>query len=168
MALTAGLAVMAGLAGCDGDTAGDDPGPAHRFPGPAGAPKARVTGVTDGDTISLSGIGRARLIGVDTPEVFGGSECFGESASEFTRRTLARSRRVRYRLGAEERDRYGRALVYVWLEDGRMFNGLLVERGYALPLTIPPNVDYAERFAAAARRARRRNLGLWSACESVP
>jgi endonuclease YncB( thermonuclease family) len=58
----------------------------------------------------------------------------------------------------------------VWLDDGRMLNGLLVERGYALALTIPPNVDYAERFVAAARRARRRGRGLWSedACGGDP
>jgi micrococcal nuclease len=129
-----------------------------------------VTGVSDGDTISLSGLGKARLIGVDTPEVHGGVECYGENASDFTRRTLEGSETVRYRLGDEPRDRYGRALVYVWLDDGRMLNGLLAERGYALALTLPPNVDYAERFTAAARRARRRALGLWSdeACGGDP
>jgi micrococcal nuclease len=72
--------------------------------------------------------------------------------------------RVRYRLGVDRRDRYGRALAYVWLHDGRMFNELLAERGYATPLTIPPNVDYAKRFAAAARRAREAGRGLWRAC----
>ena len=132
--------------------------------------KARVTGVTDGDTISLSHIGKVRLIGIDTPEIHGGSECYGQEAAAFTRRTLAGSGRVKYRLGVEERDRYGRALAYVWLGDSRMLNGLLVERGYALPLTIPPNVDYAERFVAASRRARRQELGLWSddACGGDP
>ena len=140
----------------------DRPRPRRRlFPGPSRARRARVTGVTDGDTISLSGIGKTRLIGVDTPEVFGGAECFGRRASAFTKRALRPGRRVRYRLGVERRDRYGRALAYVWLRDGRLFNGLLVERGYAQPLTIPPNVDLADRFRAAARRARRARRGLW-------
>jgi micrococcal nuclease len=53
----------------------------------------------------------------------------------------------------------------VWLKDGRFLNLLLAERGYALPLTIPPNVDFADRFVAAARRARGHGLGLWSACD---
>jgi micrococcal nuclease len=129
-----------------------------------------VTGVVDGDTIELSGIGDVRLIGADTPEVYGGAECYGREATAFTRRTLERSERVKYRLGIEERDRYGRALAYVWLDDGRMLNGLIVERGFGLSLTIPPNVDYAERFVAAARRARRRGRGLWSedACGGDP
>jgi micrococcal nuclease len=134
-----------------------------RFPGPRGARPARVTGVSDGDTISLSDVGKVRLIGVDTPEVFGGpAECFGRAASAFTKRALPTGRRVRYRLGVEPRDRYGRALAYVWLADGRLFNGLLVERGYALPLTIAPNVELAERFQRAARAARRAGRGLWA------
>jgi micrococcal nuclease len=45
-----------------------------------------------------------------------------------------------------------------------MFNELLAERGYATPLTIPPNVDYADRFVAAAGRARDAARGLWRAC----
>ncbi len=120
-----------------------------------------MTDVSDGDTITLSGLGRVRLIGADTPEVFGGVECFGRRASGFTKRVLAPGRQVRYRLGIESRDRYGRALAYVWLRDGRLFNGLLVQRGFALPLAIAPNVEYAGRFRLAARRARRLRRGLW-------
>jgi micrococcal nuclease len=120
--------------------------------------------VVDGDTLDLTGIGRVRLIGIDTPEVYGGVECYGRAASAFTGRVLTPGRRVRYRIGAEERDRYGRALAYVWLTDGRFFNELLVQRGYATPLTIPPNDDYAARFVADARRARDAGRGLWAAC----
>lgn len=50
----------------------------------------------------------------------------------------------------------------MWLADGRMFNGILAEEGYATPLTIAPNVEYAQLFLAAARRARRAARGLWS------
>jgi micrococcal nuclease len=72
--------------------------------------------------------------------------------------------RVRYRVGVEERDRYGRLLAYVWLPDGRMFNRVMVAHGYAQPLTIPPNVRFADVFRAAARAARRARLGLWRSC----
>jgi micrococcal nuclease len=123
-----------------------------------------VERVTDGDTVRLVGLGRVRLIGVDTPEVFGGADCYGREASAFVKRLLPPGRRVRYRVGVESHDRYGRLLAYVWLEDGRFLNLLLAEAGYALPLTIPPNVDYADRFVAAARRARERRRGLWLAC----
>ncbi len=117
--------------------------------------------MVDGDTVVLSGLGKARLIGVDTPEDFGGVECFGREASAFAKRVL-RGERVRYRLGVEERDRYGRALVDVWLDDRRFFNGLLVERGYATPMTIPPNVEHADRLVRLARQARRAERGLWA------
>ena len=122
----------------------------------------RVKRVIHGDTVELAGLGNTRLIGVDTPEVHGRVECYGRAASAFVKRLLAPGTRVRVELGREERDRYGRPLAYVWLEDGRLFNGLLVEEGYAVPLTVPPNDDLAERFLAAARRARRAQAGLWS------
>jgi micrococcal nuclease len=125
---------------------------------------AVVTKNTDGDTLWLSGIGKVRLIGVDTPEVFGKQECFGRQASAFAERILPVGRHVRYRLGVDPYDRYGRALAYVYLADGRMFNELLAERGYATPMTIPPNVDFADRFVKAARHAREAGRGLWKAC----
>ncbi len=122
---------------------------------------ARVTKHADGDTLWLSGIGKVRLIGMDTPEVYGEVECFGREASAFVERTVPLGAEVRYRLGVEERDRYGRALAYVWLRDGRLLNRLLVARGYAQPLTIPPNVEYEDLFVRAADRAREAGRGLW-------
>ena len=136
---------------------------APELPDPAdSAGTERVTRVVDGDTVELSASGRARLIGVDTPEVYGGVECFGRQASAFTKRRLS-GRRVRVRVGVDDRDRYGRLLVYLYL-DGRMFNEELVRKGYASPLTVPPNVEHAERFVRLARRAREEQLGLWRRC----
>lgn len=155
IAVAVGIALS--LAGCAGDVdSGAEPASA-----PSGTTGATVTKNTDGDTLRLSGIGKVRLIGVDTPEVYGGVECYGREASAFTARVLPPGTRVRYRLGVEPRDRYGRALAYLWLRDGRFFNLMLVERGYAQVLTIPPNVDYADRFLKAQRQARARNRGLW-------
>ena len=145
-------AVAVAAAGCStnaGDTAD-------------GRGTATVTKITDGDTIRLAGIGPTRLIGVDTPEVHGADECYGREASDFAKRVVPPGTRVRYELGVEPRDRYDRALAYVWLPDGRFLNLMLVREGYAQVLTIPPNVDYADRFVAAQRKARRADRGLWS------
>jgi micrococcal nuclease len=150
--LAALLTVLA-LAGCAAPAA--DPG------APGQGTSARVTKHTDGDTLWLSGIGKVRLIGVDTPEVYGQVECFGHEASAFVERTVPLGAAVRYRLGGEERDRYGRALAYVWLRDGRFLNRLLVARGYAQPLTVPPNVEYEDLFVRVAARAREAGRGLW-------
>ena len=104
-----------------------------------------------------------RLIGVDTPEVYGRVECFGRAASAFVRQLVPLGARVRYSLGVERRDRYGRALAYLYTDDGRFVNLLLVRRGYAQPLTIPPNDRFAARFVEAAHKARARGVGLWAA-----
>ena len=150
--LAALLAALA-PAGC-AELSSDSAGPLERA-------SARVTRHTDGDTLWLSGVGKVRLIGVDTPEVHGGVECYGREASAFVERAAPLGSQVRYRLGVEERDRYGRALAYVWLRDGRFLNLLLVARGYAQPLTVPPNVEYEDVFVRAAGRAREAGRGLW-------
>ncbi len=148
------LALIVALAGC-ADSVNDA--------APAGTRvHARVTRHPDGDTLWLAGIGKVRLIGIDTPEVFGRAECYGRQASAFVRRLLPIGARVSYSLGVEGRDRYGRALVYLYAGDGRFVNLLLVRRGYAHPLTIPPNDRFAGRFVEAARRARARRVGLWA------
>ena len=108
--------------------------------------------------------GEERFAMLYAPEVHGRAQCFGREASAYAERVLARGRKVTYRLGVEQRDRYGRALAYVYLANGRMFNELLVGEGYAQPLTVPPNVEHAPRFVEAARRARERGRGLWRAC----
>lgn len=136
----------------------------------APAASDEVVRVVDGDTVVLRSAGKSRLIGVDTPEVFGGQECFGREASTFAKRTLPSGLRVRVERDVEERDRYGRALIYLHLPDRQSFNELLVAEGFAVPLTIPPNVRHAERFRELARGARERVAGLWSSrsCDGDP
>jgi micrococcal nuclease len=105
-------------------------------PGGAAAVADRVVRVVDGDTVQLARTGRARLIGVDTPEVHGRRECFGPAASRFATRRL-RGRDVVVRGDAEAEDRYGRRLVYLFT-GGRLFNAELVREGYATALPHPP------------------------------
>jgi micrococcal nuclease len=150
------LLALASLAGCSSSLS-------ERDEASPGRTSARVTKHTDGDTLWLSGIGKVRLIGVDTPEVYGDDECYGREASDFVERLVPLGAAVSYRLGIDERDRYGRALAYLYLDDGRLLNLLLVQRGYAQALTIPPNVELAQRFRRAARRARAAGRGLWGA-----
>ena len=135
--------------------------------GPASA-AARVTRVVDGDTIEVLLGGRredVRLIGVDTPETVKPDtpvQCFGERASHFTKRRLTGSR-VRLVFGVERRDVYGRLLAYVYI-GGRFFNPILVRRGLARSLTIPPNDRFAPRFRHLELVAARAGRGLWGAC----
>jgi micrococcal nuclease len=128
---------------------------------PGDASTARVERVVDGDTVRLRGIGSVRLIGVDTPEVYGHVECFGPEASRYVKGLLPPGSPVRYSVGAEPRDRYGRLLAYVYLPDGGTLNRLLVTGGYATVLTIAPNDRYARAFGAAERAARAAHAGMW-------
>ena len=63
---------------------------------------------------------------------------------------------------AGDTDKYGRLLRYVYTEDGKMFNEVLVQEGYAQVMTIQPNVKYQERFVQAQRQAREGKKGLWN------
>src|SRR5262249_23319484 len=117
--------------------------------------------VIDGDTVVLDSLGRTRLIGVDTPEVYFRTECYGAEASAFTKKLLPPGTPVRYRFDVGPRDPYGRALAYLYKGDV-FVNTDLVRGGYAVPLTIPPNVRYADHFARLARQARAGERGLWS------
>lgn len=135
--------------------------------GPASA-VVPVTRVVDGDTIEVRLGGKledVRLIGVDTPEtVKPGTpvQCFGPRASHFSKRLLE-GRTVRLTFGVERRDVYGRLLAYVHL--GRGFvEAMLVRRGLARALTIPPNDRFAPLLEGLALRAARAGRGLWGAC----
>jgi micrococcal nuclease len=129
---------------------------------------AVVERVVDGDTIVLRGGERIRYIGVDTPEsVKPGTpvQCFAKAASRENER-LVEGRRVRLTYDVERRDRYGRTLAYVHRDDGSglFVNAELVRGGYAVPLSIAPNVAHAGEFRRLARAARRAGRGLWSHC----
>jgi endonuclease YncB( thermonuclease family) len=81
------------------------------LPMPQGAREARVVRVVDGDTLVLTRLGSSRLIGVDAPEVRGRTECFAAEATAFVRRLVRPGSRIRFSLGEDPHDRYGRALV---------------------------------------------------------
>jgi micrococcal nuclease len=115
----------------------------------------QVTRVVDGDTIevapAIDGIEDVRLIGVDTPETYGGEEPCGPEASTFTTSRLE-GRQVRLELDEDRVDPYNRILAYVYV-DGAMFNEVLVQEGYASVFTFPPNDRYEQRFIAAEATA---------------
>jgi micrococcal nuclease len=160
------VAVAVGALGANRlGAAGPDDGAAK-----GGAEMATVTRVVDGDTV-VARIGgreeRVRYIGMDTPEdVKPGTpvQCYSRAAAAENRRLVA-GRRVRLVQDAEARDRYGRLLAYVYrASDGLFVNEELVRRGYARPLTIPPNVAHEGEIARLASVARRAGRGLWSRC----
>ncbi len=159
--MAAALLAAAAFAGC-----GEDDDERDRAP-----LTGRVVRVSDGDTIRVrlaSGREeRVRYIGVDTPETAkpgAPAECFADRAAAFNAR-LVDGRTVRLVRDVEERDRYGRLLAYVYAGE-TFINAELIRRGYAQPLTVPPNVRQAGRFRRLAEEARRAGSGLWASCAS--
>jgi micrococcal nuclease len=135
---------------------------------PASGPIVPVERVVDGDTIIVRLRGddvRVRLTGVDSPESVKPDtpvQCFALAASHFTTSRLT-GKRIRLEFDVERYDRFGRTLAYVWLGPV-LFNEDLVELGYAVVATFPPDVKYVDRFLRAQRDARGHDRGLWRAC----
>ena len=125
-----------------------------------------VVRIVDGDTIHVRVDGRVekvRYIGVNTPEVHHprkGEEPGGRAAAAVNR-DLVTGRRVRLELDAQSRDRHGRLLAYVWVDD-TMINAELVRRGFAQVMTVPPNVRHQSLFLELQREARDAGRGLWA------
>ena len=128
------------------------------------APGQVVERVVDGDTIIVEGVGRVRLIGVDTPETVHPNrpvEFFGKEASAFAK-GLLEGKRVRLEYDQERQDRYGRTLAYVYLDDGTFVNAEIIRRGYGHAYTRFP-FRHMEEFRQFEREARDNRRGLWGA-----
>jgi micrococcal nuclease len=124
----------------------------------------KVTRIVDGDTLVLSELGTVRLIGVDTPETVDPRrpvEEFGKQSSGFLT-ALALNKTVRVEYDQTRKDRYGRTLAYLFLEDGRMVNEEIIRFGYGHAYVKYP-FKYMARFEAVAREAQKLRLGLWGA-----
>jgi micrococcal nuclease len=161
-----GLVSLAAIAGCHNTDGRGAPADASNTT--CGAGTATVERVIDGDTIVLAGDIRVRYLLVDAPETtLGHDDCYGTNASQFNR-DLVLGKTIALRYDAQCLDSYGRTLAYVSV-DGHDVNRLLVERGYACVLHIPPDGnDRADEFKAVQAEARSAKRGLWGACDPIP
>jgi micrococcal nuclease len=117
-----------------------------------------VTRVTDGDSLECARIGRVRLIGIDAPE--GDQQPAGDAARDALERWAPVGARIQLEGDVESRDRYGRRLAYAWRENV-LINWAMVRQGWAVLLTVAPNVQYARALEQAQRIARGERAGLW-------
>lgn len=136
-------------------------------PDACGPTSGTVAKVIDGDTIELASGERIRYLLVDTPETTGGkNDCWGVEARELNR-SLVEGKQVTLSYGEACTDRYDRLLAYVSV-DGREVNSLLVERGAACVLYIPPaGESRRDEFKELESEARQAKRGVWGACEVV-
>ena len=126
--------------------------------------RVKVHWVDDGDTIVVAGGERVRYLGINTPEVAHKDkpgEPFGEEAKAFNKK-LVQGRWVNLELAEQQRDRYGRLLAFVFLEDGTSVNGELIRQGYAHLLRRESKLPYWKRLLELQRQALKEKKGMWS------
>ena len=128
--------------------------------------QARVDYAVDGDTIRLANGEYVRLIGIDTPEVYGQSECGGHKASRALEKMLHHGNRVTLIRDpkVDNHDFYGRQLRYVE-KAGKDLGQHQVNRGWAkVHVFERPAFRRVEKYRAAQRRAKDHNHGVWRHC----
>ncbi len=128
----------------------------------------RVKRVIDGDTVELENGQTVRYLGIDTPETrrregekwVYDPDAYAEEAKEFNRK-MVEGKSVRLEFDLQRTDKYKRLLAYCFV-DADFVNARLLEEGYALLYTSPPNVKYADILVKKQEQARRNNKGLWA------
>ncbi len=100
------------------ETVGPERSPGDRFV---------VNRVLDGDTVELLGGDRLRLRGIDTPEK--GEPLYDEATKFLRNLTLGKTISLEY--GSVRRDRYGRLLAFVFVDDTLLVNRAILAAGLA-------------------------------------
>ena len=134
----------------------------------------RVLRVADGDTLTILRSNnkqvRVRLASIDAPETTKDSRRSGQPFAVASRRFLSDLVSDKpLTLSCYERDRHGRAVCDVLLQDGETANQKLVQAGMAMAnrekqgrFLHDPRIDQLEREAKEAR------VGIWSEPNPVP
>jgi len=110
-----------------------------------------------------------RFLGVDALETVKPNapiEYYGPEASKFTKSVLVKGTAVFLQLDpqAGERDKYGRLLAHIWLEDGTLFNEVLLQQGFAGFANYGNVTEKDGRYRQAQNQAITSQSGLWQAC----
>lgn len=130
-------------------------------PEPAGE-VVSVARIVDGDTVELSDGRTVRILGIDTPEIHNGTQCWGPEASRFAEENLA-GRNVRLVADPTQDavDPYDRMLGYLVLPEGTNYSVLAAEAGAAFAYTSGEPAQLTPQVTAAEAQARAAGRGVW-------
>jgi micrococcal nuclease len=141
-----------------------------------------VARINDGDTLTLRGGVKVRLVQVDAPELT--TDCYGRAARRALAALVPEGTRVRLVRdpALDDTDRYGRLLRYVLVGD-RDVNVELVRRGAASPYffrgdrgehaaelldaVASARGEHADELLDAVDAARDERAGYWGACPAA-
>ncbi len=101
---------------------------------------------------------RVRLAGISAP--LREQEPFGDRAREKLQALVPPDTNIQLEFDAERKDDFDRLLAYVWVQN-RLINLQLVQEGYALADSRPPNDRYKRQLDRAQSIARLLGEGIW-------
>jgi micrococcal nuclease len=125
---------------------------------------ATVTSISDGDTFKVK-LGDkteiVRIVGVNTPEL---KECYGPEAAAAMRQ-LVSGKRVWLETDVQQgnKDKYGRLLRFVWLDDRTSVNKKLLSEGHGYEVLYSKKAHaYRSSYILAQTEAKNAGRGLWA------
>ncbi|MBP7859514.1 thermonuclease family protein [Patescibacteria group bacterium] len=120
-----------------------------------------VTKVIDGDTVVIETGEHIRLIGIDAPEI-SKKECYSEESKKYLSELLE-NKKVKLEKDISEKDKYGRLLRYIYLEDV-FVNERLVEKGFAKAVIYKPDIKHSNLFEISENVSQNNKMGMWGSC----
>ena len=126
----------------------------------------------DGDTIKIEVDGKiktVRMLAVDTPESVHSSkgvEFYGKEASNFTCETVTNAKKIEieYDSDSDKEDKYGRLLVWVFVDDN-LFQDMLIKEGYAEVAYLYGDYKYTGLLQDHQAIAESKKIGIWNDTE---
>lgn len=120
---------------------------------------AVVLGIVDGDTINVQLNGQivpVRYIGIDAPAT--GKEYYGQAAQ--INQDLVYAKTVTLITDNSNKDNNGNLLRYV-IVDNVFVNLEIIKQGYALAVSVPPDIACSTTFTNAQSQAQATAIGIW-------
>jgi endonuclease YncB( thermonuclease family) len=168
-----GIACESNPCPCSTGSGATSPPPSTPVP-PAAEPNRRgvvLDHVVDGDTIEVlfpdNSTASVRLIGIDTPEKYGGLECGAAEASAGMEARVSPGQRLRLirDRSQDSVDRYGRLLRYVETRrNSRDLGHAQVQSGWAKVYVFESPFKRLRPYRLSQKRARQHGRGVWSHC----
>jgi len=123
-----------------------------------------VAKVYDGDTFKTRNGEKIRLLNLNTPEIQhrDNRAQVGGNKAAAALKTLILGKQVRLSFDKEKKDRYGRTLAHVWMQNGLWVNQYMIEKGYAHVYTFEPNTRWVKKLLQAEHIAQREKRGIWA------
>ena len=87
-------------------------------------------------------------------------EPFANKAKNFLKKKV-KNQKVGLSFGAEKKDRYGRLLAHIYLNDDLNLQQALLAKGLAVNIAIPPNLSQQDCYLKTEKHAKVAKTGIW-------